>query len=469
MELRNYQSELIEGIKISLRSNKRVIAQLPTGGGKTVTFSYIVLKALESGKKVLVLTDRIELFNQSAVSLGGVGVSSRLIKSGSKLEKGNCYVSMVETLSRRLGKKEYQELLNSIDLLIIDECHKRIFDKVIEQLNENVIVIGFTATPHRDGSLKPLSDQYKGIVNGVEIPYLVKSGFLAKPKYYGVPIDLSGVGQKGGDYDKAGLGKMYEEKKIFKGVLYNWEKLTLNTKTIIFSSTVKNSKEVVSAFMSKGYDCKHLDSKMGKSERQQVLDWFKSTPHGILSNVGILTTGFDEPTIETVILYRATRSLPLYLQMVGRGSRCTDVKKQFSILDFGNNITSFGFWHSPQTWSLEGQKPRPLGESILKNCPKCEAFIHASATNCKHCNHTFTKLIKEQEIASLKLLDPKELRSLALKGGLNEMIKLSKAKLISPYWCLHQVKQRSDAESFISQMGWKSSWIHVNGNRYGWY
>jgi superfamily II DNA or RNA helicase len=455
MQLRDYQHELITNVRNALRIENRLVVQLPTGGGKTICFSYIVSKALKNGRNVLVLTDRLELFNQAM----------SVLDSKSKDLK----VMMVETLNRRLKKPEYQDIISNCDLLIIDECHKRTFDKILSRLNSKTIVLGFTATPHRDGTKSPLIDYYKSIVSGVEIPYLVKMGFLSKPKYYGMPVDLSSVGQKGGDYNSSELGKMYKERRIFKGVIDNWEKYTKNTKTLIFSSTIENSKEIVLSFKSRGYDVRHLDSKMNKKEREETLSWFSKTPKAILSNVGILTTGFDEPTIETIILYRATRSLPLYLQMIGRGSRKTEFKNNFSILDFGNNITSFGFWHSKREWSLEGQKPKPLGESILKNCPSCQSFISASATNCKHCGFIFTKLIKEQEIANLNLLDPKELRTIAVNGGLKEMLKLSKAKLVSPYWCLHQIKERCDAEKFIYEMGWKSSWIHVNGNRYGWY
>jgi superfamily II DNA or RNA helicase len=455
MQLRDYQHELITNVRNALRAENRLVVQLPTGGGKTICFSYIVSKALKSGRNVLVLTDRLELFNQAM----------SVLDSKSKDLK----VMMVETLNRRLKKPEYQDIISNCNLIIIDECHKRTFDKILSRLNSKTIVLGFTATPHRDGTKSPLIDYYKSIVSGVEIPYLIKMGFLSKPKYYGIPVDLSSVGQKGGDYKSSELGKMYGERRIFKGVIDNWQTHTPDTKTLIFSSTIENSKEIVSAFLTRGYNVKHLDSKMSKKYRSETLKWFKDEPKGILSNVGILTTGFDEPSIETVILYRATRSLPLYLQMIGRGSRTTKDKKEFSILDFGNNITSFGFWHSKREWSLEGQKPKPLGEAILKNCPRCESFIHASATNCKYCGFVFAKLVREQEIANLKLLDPKELRSLAIKGGLKEMVKFSKAKLISPYWCLHQVKQRSEAEKFVSAMGWKSSWIHVNGNRYGWY
>src|SRR5690606_33745345 len=148
-----------------------------------------------------------------------------------------------------------------------------------------------------------------------------------------------------------------------------------------FSSSVANSLELLEEFTSKGYDARHLDATMPSGERKSVLDWFHRSESGILLNVGILTTGFDEPSVETVILYRATKSLPLYLQMVGRGSRIAPGKHEFNILDFGNNILTHGFWHEVRPWelTLRDMQEKPKGEEILKNCPNCEAFIPARA------------------------------------------------------------------------------------------
>ena len=77
-----------------------------------------------------------------------------------------------------------------------------------------------------------------------------------------------------------------------------------------------------------------------RKERDRILGWFENTKGAVLCNCGILTAGYDCPDIEVIILYRATTSLPLFLQMVGRGSRVTDVKREFTILDFGNNTPS---------------------------------------------------------------------------------------------------------------------------------
>ena len=445
-KLRPYQSQLKQDVVKEIKNGHyKIIAELATGGGKTVTFSDIVNNAIKKGKKVLVLVDRKELFNQCKKTLS---------------DKATVY--MVETLYRRLNSVD----LHDFDMVIVDEAHKRCFDKILKLLKPTTYVLGFTGTPHRDGKKDHLKEVYTTIVNGVEIEYLIENGYLARPHYYSTGVDLTGVKQTAGDYDRKGVAKMYQEKKVYKGVLDNYEKICNNEKTIIFCSTVESSKELVEAFVNKGYSAKHLDAK--SKDREQILTWFAETENAILSNVGILNTGFDEPTIKNVILYRVTRSLPLYLQMVGRGSRTTATKNEFRILDFGNNITRFGFWHVSRTWSLDVPKPKPLGSAVLKNCKGCESFINASASICHSCGYKYEKLIKEQEIAILQKLDPRELRKQALSGGVKKMVDYSKAGLVSSKWCLHSLTKLEDVKLFCKLMKYKPGFIQKNKSRYKW-
>ena len=107
-----------------------------------------------------------------------------------------------------------------------------------------------------------------------------------------------------------------------------------------------------------------MDHHAGEQERREILQWFKETPDAILTSVGILTTGFDEPTVDTIILNRATRSLALYHQMIGRGSRVTKTKKNFSVIDLGNNLHRFGLWDSPVDWYHIFQAPHQYYDDL---------------------------------------------------------------------------------------------------------
>ena len=101
----------------------------------------------------------------------------------------------------------------------------------------------------------------------------------------------------------------------------------------------------------------HLDNTATKKQRKQILKWFKETPDAILTSVSILTTGFDEPTIDTIILNRATKSLTLYYQMIGRGSRILNNKSTFQVIDLGNNNYRFGPWGADLDWQMIFKSP----------------------------------------------------------------------------------------------------------------
>jgi type I site-specific restriction endonuclease len=129
-----------------------------------------------------------------------------------------------------------------------------------------------------------------------------------------------------------------------------YEEIAKGTKTLIFNNGISTSRYVYEVFKKAGYNIRHLDNKNTASERQDILKWFSETPDAILTSVSILTTGFDEPTVETIILNRATRSLTLYFQMIGRGSRILPDKDEFTVVDLGNNMARFGKWDAPIDW-----------------------------------------------------------------------------------------------------------------------
>src|SRR4030095_10877094 len=139
------------------------------------------------------------------------------------------------------------------------------------------------------------------------------------------------------------------------------------TKTLIFNNGIATSQYVYATFQDAGYDIRHLDHTHSAGERREILDWFKNKPDAILTSVSILTTGFDEPTVESIILNRATKSLTLYFQMIGRGSRVLEDKKEFTVIDLGNNLNRFGLWDEPVDWASIFKAPELYYEGILSD------------------------------------------------------------------------------------------------------
>lgn len=470
--LRPYQQTAIDQMRTSLaQGKKRLILCAPTGSGKTVMFTYMVARALEKGKQAIIFTDRVELLKQSNGALDLFGIKPTLIEaSKTRLDvSGNCFIAMAQTFSRRKDASEYTDLLNRMDLVIIDEAHKQTFNPLLPYINPNAVVIGATATPLRRGNQECLSKFYQALHNHVQVQELIDQGFLANPVTYGANQDLSGIRMKGNDYDTEQMATVYSKRRVFDGVVQNFGRHCRGKKAIVFASNIASSKEVCGALQIAGHNARHVDGEMSKHDRADILEWFKHAPDAILCNCDLMTTGFDEPTIEVVILYRATASLPLFMQMVGRGSRVTPTKKEFTILDFGNNVWTHNFWEIRRHWSLKKKrKKKSDGVGGAKNCKGCEAIIPVGAMKCKHCGYEYQRKPQEQgEMVDLHLMTKAQGMQLATTSSMYQKAQLAKAKVISPFWVLHnQCKSKAEALEFIRYMGWKPGWAFHNKDRF---
>ena len=344
-----------------------LLYQLPTGGGKTVIFSEIVRRYInQNQKKVVILTHRIELCKQTSKMLTGFNVNNKIIDSKVKELKDQdqyqCFVAMVETLNNRLNDDKLE--LNDIGLVIIDEAHYNSFRKLFKFF-KSCFILGVTATPLSSNIKLPMNDNYSRLIVGDDISTLIQKGFLAVPEVYSYDVSLTtlkiGIN---GDYTVKSSESLYSNSLMQNKLLFAYEEVSLKKKTLIFNNGINTSREVYYTFKKAGYDIRHLDNTTSKQERKDILKWFKETPNGILTSVSILTTGFDEPSVESVILNRATRSLTLYFQMIGRGSRVTENKKSFTIVDLGNNVLRFGPWNESVDWNHIFKYPEMYLENI---------------------------------------------------------------------------------------------------------
>lgn len=449
LNLYEYQDKYISNIRELFLTKKKIILCATTGAGKTVMFSYMTLNAFDKNKNILILTDRKELFSQTAKTLQKFGLKPSLINPKNKKIDGNLHVGMMQTLKRRLHLLE--DFIKDLDLIIIDEAHKTIFDEVFKYVSEKTFVIGATATPYREGKQDSLETFYDGIVHIIDTPELIKLEKLSKCTTYGVPVNLKGIKTKNGDYDEKSMGDKFSEIKLFHGVIENYNKICQGQKTLVFASSLESSQELVFEMQNAGLNARHVDCYM--NDRQEVIDWFKITPDAILSNYGILTTGFDEPTIECVILYRATKSLPLFLQMVGRGSRITDTKKNFTLLDFGNNVKTHGFWEQERQWDLK-KKEKKEGEAPVKECPACNYIMYASIMECPSCGYLFERKEKEAEeqmMIYLEQLSPSEM-------SFKELITFAKNKGYKDGWIWHQIKTLKELKEYGKYKGYHWKW-----------
>jgi len=440
---------------------KRLIFQLPTGGGKTVIFADM---AANNKGKTLILTDRQEIAKGSSGDSGTVGtirkfgITSEVIQAVKNpvYDTQSC-VCMIQTLQNRLEKgdsiEEWVKWLHTFNLVIIDECHEGIFDFVFKHFNEKRYVIGFTATPSRSGGMNQLGMYYHMIVFGSTMEELIQIGQLVQPTYYHVPgVNTENVkvinGKKGFDYKDSELFKEYDKKQVYAGAVSKYTEHAANKKTIVYAISVLHAARLCREFNEAGHkamfvcggftkpklkgdtetDKAHYYLKMKEfSEineinekynlsRKDSFNWFEKTEGSILINVGIATKGYDCPSIECAIMCFDTISVVKWFQTVGRAIRKSKGKTEAIVIDMGGNLERFGPVEKAREWGLWFDKKEGEGVAPVKICgdfakpPKidvrgietCGAIIPASANVCPICGYIHKKTKKQVEADFIK-------------------------------------------------------------------
>ena len=378
-ELYSYQKGAIDRIFRAFEEapdDYHLLYQLPTGGGKTVIFSEIVRQYLKTHKKkVLVMTHRVELCKQTSNMLTEFGVKNKVVNSTANLDDQNdymCFVAMVETLNNRLLDDVLD--VSGVGLVIIDEAHYNSFTKIFKFFSKSFL-LGVTATPLSSNTKLPMNENYNELIAGETIKALIENEFLAKANMYAYNVGLTSltIGANG-DYTVKSSEDLYTSTGMLTKLMQAYDQRSKGKKTLIFNNGINTSLYVYESFKQVGLPIMHLDNTASKKQRAYILDWFKHTPGAILSSVSILTTGFDEPTVESIILNRATKSLTLYYQMIGRGSRILKDKSEFDVIDLGNNFLRFGPWGADLDWQKIFRNPDTFLDNLLED-EEIESFF----------------------------------------------------------------------------------------------
>lgn len=402
MQPYNYQSQIINDAIRATIKHDTILVQAATGAGKTVMFSFIAHRFIQkSTTDVIIYVDSEDLVKQTRTTIFNCfGISAQPILAGmKKVPKNRIYIAMINSVGKRMP--------SNIGLGIVDECHIATLHKA-HTFTSEVKIIGFTATPISADKKLPLKDIYQTIVVGPQISELIKQGKLCQnltiaPKDV---VDRNELSVKGGDFDSTKMGGEFSKAKHVKNTLKYYEKFIKGKKTLIFNCNVSHSIEVCKHFVAAGYNCKHVDAEnVSKFEYSQILLWLKNTPDAILCSVGKMTKGFDEPSIEAIIVNRSIMSLSLWLQITGRGGRIFPNKEIFFILDMGANAVNLGDWSDDREWeNIFNNPPQPkknAGVAPCKSCPKCDAIIAAQAKECKWCGFLFPlKLVAPEDEVS---------------------------------------------------------------------
>ena len=400
MNLRPYQQQLINDIRLQYQlGHKSVLAVLPTGGGKTVCFSYIAEQASRKGNRVLVLVHRQELLDQASRAMP---VPHGLIQAGKAMDLSHSVqVASVQTVARRL------HLLprDFFQLLVVDEAHHTTagtWAKVIEHFSQAKL-LGVTATPIR-GDGRGLGEHYQAMVEGPTAQQLTDEGYLAGAKVLAPPgFDSAGLRKRMGDFDT----KEAEQRvgTIMGDCLGHYRKHLSGQTAIAFCCSVAHAEAVAGLFQSAGIAAASIDGTMDTANRRRLLADLAIGRLKVLTSCALIGEGVDVPSVGGCILLRPTASVGLHLQMIGRCLRPQPGKRAV-VLDHVGNTLRLGHHLEPREWTLEGlaKRDRSAAPSV-KVCPQCFAAMASQAKQCLECGHRFAPEARELQRVDGELVE----------------------------------------------------------------
>lgn len=341
--LRPYQREAIDAVLAARREGvRRMVVCLPTGAGKTVIFSHLAQLAR---RQVLVLAHREELLGQAREKLeramNGAGVVA--VEQGAKRAPEDAKVLVCSI--RSLHEERLARIIRGRDvgLVVYDECHHAAADdnlRVLRQLGAfdegwTGTLLGFTATTAR-GDGKGLDDVFERIVYSRSLPSMIEDGYLSPLRGFRVSTaaDLTRLSSSGLDFREEELAEAVDIEERNAVVARSIQELARDRRTIAFCVTVNHARNLARSLNTLGVPAGVVHGMMPSDVRARALADFREGRTHVLTNVAVLTEGFDDPGVSCIAMARPTRSEGLYAQCVGRGTRLHPGKKDCLILDF---------------------------------------------------------------------------------------------------------------------------------------
>ena len=338
--LRPYQEEALSSISTNLENgiNKQLVV-LPTGAGKTVIFSHLP-KFLSTSLPMLVLAHRGELLTQAQEKIlwSNPQLDVQIEKAELHADMCDVVVASVPTLGRAESERILKYPKDYFKTIVIDEAHHAAaptYRRIIDYFNYDLL-LGVTATPQRSDSVR-LTDVFQEIVYYKTIQDLIQDGYLCRLVGYRVKTDtdISEVETNNGDYIASQLEEAINTPIRNASVVAAYLQIAPQKKAIVFASGVQHANDLALSFRQK-VTTEVLLGTTSQEDRLDILYRFKTGETKVLVNVGVLTEGFDEPSVEAIILARPTRSSLLYTQIVGRGTRLFEGKQHCIIIDIAD-------------------------------------------------------------------------------------------------------------------------------------
>jgi superfamily II DNA or RNA helicase len=399
IDLRPYQDDMITAIYGAAREGmRRMAAQLPTGGGKTIVFSRLIENTVQlRGGSALVLAHRDELLQQAEDKILQVApdLFGRIgrIGGGVASEIGaDVVIGSVQTLARERRMRQLLDARSAwqenrgrpFDLVIVDEAHhaaadsyQRILTALGAYEDDGPIVIGVTATAQRaDG--RDLGDTFESLVYSRDMLSLMVEGYLCDLQGMALKLhgfDDSQLHTRAGDFIESEAGRALEAAEAPKHLVNMWLKNAHERKTIVFTPTVALAETTALEFLQAGVSAAMVCGETPMEQRRDMLRRFRSGALQVICNAMVLTEGFDEPSVDCIVVARPTKSKPLYVQMVGRGTRPAPGKQDCLVIDVVGVTERHDLTVLPVLFGMEISRERgededdgePLEKSILEH------------------------------------------------------------------------------------------------------
>lgn len=374
---------------------------LPTGAGKSLVIGEIVKRIIspDQGDRILMLTHSKELISQNLEKLLALWPKAPAGVYAASLRRREAYMPIVYASIQTVYKRA--EELGRFSLIIIDECHlvstkgQTMYRQFIESamaINPQCKLIGLSATPYRlDTGMLHTGPHalFDGIAYDLPMSFLIDNGFLVPIHSKGTArkIDMTGVRTRAGEYVPEDVDRAVHADGLTDaavGEILDWG--SDRRSWLVFCSSVDHALEIRDVLRDRGVTAETISAKTPHAERDDIIARFRAGEIRAMTNMGVLTTGFDAPAVDLVVMLRPTQSVGLYVQMAGRGCRTSPGKADCLLLDFAGNVTRHGPVDAVKPKDRtpgEGGGDAPQG----KECPQCHSIVHASTRVCPTCQY----------------------------------------------------------------------------------
>ena len=400
-------------------------------------FCEIIKRAVANNKSAVMVVRGRKLVDQASKRLDAERVDHGVMMAGHWRYRPRCSVQVcsIDTLTSR-------EKYPNADLIIIDEAHmatSRGYKNFLDQEKyKNSFIIGCTATPYTPGGLGHLSDY---VVEPITMKELISQNYLCDFKYIAPDIPSLknvGINRSSQDFVNKELEEAMSGADLIGSIIKHYKKFSLDRKTLLFAVNINHSRYLVDKFNRSGVPSMHIDASSNDEVRREAIKALENGEIKVLSNVGILNTGVDIPCVDSIILARPTRSLNLFIQMCGRGTRIFKNKKDCLILDHGGNLARHSLPTLKRKAILDPKEKREIVRQP-KRCVTCFAVFFSA--NCPNCEKPMPNSVEElvENDKALVVIDESTEIKMALNAYKREFKSSGKTpsgayvKLISDY------------------------------------